>query len=280
MGKLYALIGHPIGHSLSPQMHNDCFQMLNIPAHYESFDVAPTDLEKAIEGMKALGVAGFNVTIPHKVAVMSYLDDVDEEANRIGAVNTVINRNGRLYGTNTDGKGYLQSLIEKAGEDLSNKRVLIIGAGGAARGVAVSLDRHGVNQLDVANRTLEKAEKLIETGIHATSFAQPLTLEEASENLGHYEIVVHTTPIGMFPKTDDMPMPLDRLKPGTVLSELIYNPLQTKWLQEGERKGAIIVDGVGMFVGQGALAFELWTGRQPDRDRMRQTVLKQLGRES
>lgn len=277
MGNLYGLIGHPVSHSLSPLMHNDAFLKMGISAHYESFDVLPADLGEAIKGMKALGVAGFNITVPHKVAAIDHLDEIDEEAERIGAVNTVVNRNGCLIGTNTDGKGYLQSLVDNVGKDLSHKRILILGAGGAARGVAITLDRYGVRQLDIANRTFEKADKLIEEGVHHSGFAKPMTFDEAAKDLGNYDIVINTTPIGMFPNTDDMPLPLERLNRGTVLSDLIYNPLRTKWLKEGNGKGALALDGVGMFVAQGALAFELWTGMRPDREQMRQTVLNQLG---
>ncbi|HET7580889.1 MAG TPA: shikimate dehydrogenase [Bacillales bacterium] len=279
MGNLYALIGHPVGHSLSPEMHNEAFRSLGLPHHYESFDVAPVDLQEAIAGIKALGIAGFNITVPHKVEVMPYLDEMDEDARRIGAVNTVIHQDGRLIGRNTDGQGFLEALIDKAGEDLSEKRVLMIGAGGAARGVAVALDRHGVKQLDIANRTSEKAHALI-AGSLQNEIAQVLALEEAVENMGDYDILINTTPVGMSPNTDDMPMPVDRIKPGAIMSDLIYNPLKTKWLEEGEKYGAVPMNGIGMFVNQGALAFEWWTGQSPDRERMRQTVLESLkGRE-
>lgn len=279
MGKLFVLIGHPIGHSLSPEMQNAAFRDLNLPHHYESFDVKPDDLEKAVAGIRAMGIAGFNVTVPHKVNVMQYLDEIDQEAKRIGAVNTVMNQDGRLLGTNTDGQGYLQSLEEKVGGELSEKRVLVIGAGGAARGVAVTLDLYGVKQLDIANRTSERATALIQDGVHHAA-SQVLTLEQAAQFAYRYDILINTTPIGMSPNTDAIPLPLDSITPGTVLSDLIYNPLQTKWLLKGEQKGALTLNGIGMFVAQGALAFERWTGKSPDRDLMRQTALEGLkGRE-
>lgn len=277
MGNLYGLIGHPIGHSLSSDMHNVAFQKHGIVAHYESFDIQPPDLQKAIEGMKAIGIAGFNVTVPYKVSVIQYLDEIDEEAERLGAVNTVINRDGRLFGTNTDGRGYLHALMNKVGQDLSDKSVLVIGAGGAARGVAITLDHHGVHRIDIANRTMAKANELIRDGVSHTTSKQPLTLEKAMRQLGNYDVIINTTPVGMFPNVDEMPMYLNELKRGTLLSDLIYNPIRTKWLQEGEKRGATVLDGVGMFVGQGALAFELWTGISPDREQMRRTVLKLLG---
>lgn len=275
MGKVFALIGHPVGHSLSPLMHNDAFLALALPHHYVSFDVKPDDLKEAVSGIKALGIAGFNVTVPHKVSVMRYLDEIEKEAKQIGAVNTVSNRDGKLIGTNTDGRGYLLSLKEKAGENLKEKRVLLIGAGGAARGVAVTLDRSGVGRLDIANRTFERAKMLIETGIHRIP-ARALTLEEAAERLGDYDVIVNTTSVGMSPNVEDMPLPVEGIRPGTILSDLIYNPLRTKWLLEGERRGGIVMNGVGMFIEQGALAFEEWTGVSPDRERMRKIVVDEL----
>ncbi|HEX7063666.1 MAG TPA: shikimate dehydrogenase [Bacillales bacterium] len=275
MGKLFALIGHPVGHSLSPAMHNDAFQALDLPHHYVSFDVRPADLQKAVEGMRVLGIAGFNVTVPHKVEVMDYLDEIETEAREIGAVNTVVNRDGYLIGANTDGQGFLQSLKDVAGESLSEKRVLMIGAGGAARGVAVALDRHGVKQLDIANRTREKAESLLEIGIRNTS-ARDLGLEQAQSDLQYYDIIINTTPIGMSPHTDNVPLIVEGIRAGAIAADLIYNPLKTKWLEAAERRGAVTMNGVGMFVGQGALAFEKWTGQTPDRKRMQQIVLRQL----
>lgn len=275
MGKVFALIGHPVGHSLSPMMHNDAFHALDLPHHYVSFDVKPADLKEAVSGIRALGIAGFNITVPHKVNVMQYLDEIAEEARQIGAVNTVINRDGKLIGTNTDGRGYLLSLKEKTGEHLSEKRVLMIGAGGAARGVAVTLDRYGVKRLDIANRTFEKAKTLIETGIRRTP-AHALTLEEAALHLADYDVIINTTSVGMSPNVEDMPLPVEGIRPGTILSDLIYNPLRTKWLLEGESLGGIVMNGIGMFIEQGALAFEAWTGLSPDRERMRKIVVDEL----
>lgn len=275
MGKLFALIGHPVGHSLSPMMHNDAFAAMGLPHQYQGFDVSPVDLKDAVIGMKALGVSGFNITVPHKVAVMQYLDAIDEEAERMGAVNTVVNENGSFLGTNTDGRGYLLSLQETVGENLSKKNILMIGAGGAARGVAFTLDRFGVRRLDVANRTVEKAESLVKSGIYKSA-THVLTLGEAAQHLGDYDIVINTTSVGMSPHIDHVPLPLNGISPGTVLSDLIYNPLQTKWLEEGKKRGATTMNGVGMFVNQGAFAFEYWTGQEPNRERMWQTVLNQL----
>lgn len=277
MGKLYGLIGHPVGHSMSPIMHNGEFKALGLSHHYQAFDLSPEQLEDGVEAMKMLDIQGFNVTIPHKVAIIPLLDEVEQEALDIGAVNTVYKRDGKYIGTNTDGKGYLLSLLTLMKvKDLKNKKVLVIGAGGAARAVAVSISRAGVLSLTIANRTLEKAENLTSV-CHAYTTANATTLQEAEAMLYHFDIIINTTSIGMSPHLDRMPLSVEGLNKGTVVSDLIYNPLETKWMRLSKQKGAVTDNGISMFVEQGALAFERWTGETPDRERMRNAVLKELG---
>lgn len=276
MGKLFGLLGHPVGHSMSPIMHNDQFSFLGLDCYYHAFDVHPNELENAVNGIKALGLSGFNVTIPHKVEIMKYLDEIDEEALQIGAVNTVVNRDGKLYGYNTDGKGFAVSLQTIAGADFLNKKMLIVGAGGAARGVFVTLARMGANAIDIANRTVEKAEELISNNPYRVQ-SSARSIKEAEKNLAEYQIIINTTSVGMSPKIEELPLQLTNMQPETILSDIIYNPLETKWLKEGKIAGAVTQNGVGMFVGQGALAFEMWTKEKPDYNRMEQIVMKQLG---
>lgn len=277
MGKLYGLLGHPVGHSMSPVMHNCEFRELGLSHHYQAFDLSPEQLEDGVEAMKILDVQGFNVTIPHKVAIMPLLDEIEQEALEIGAVNTVFKSGGKLIGTNTDGRGYLMSLLSVTGEkSLQEKRILVIGAGGAARAVAVSICRSGVASLTIANRTIEKAEELSSV---CNKYARTVatSLSEAETTLSNFDIVINTTSIGMSPYLNHIPLKLDQLKAGTVLSDLIYNPLETQWMKEGKERGAVVDNGVSMFVEQGALAFEKWTEVAPNRQRMRRTVLKELG---
>ncbi|WP_017755861.1 shikimate dehydrogenase [Calidifontibacillus oryziterrae] len=276
MGKLFGLIGHPVGHSMSPFMHNDQFANLGIDGHYHAFDVHPKDLEAAIQGIRVLGISGFNITIPHKVNVIQYLDEVDEEAKQIGAVNTVVNKNGKLIGYNTDGKGFVVSLMQLAGDSVLHKKMLLVGAGGAARGIYITLARLGVQHIDIANRTVEKANELIAScSFPITSNA--LSIIEAEKNLFNYEIIINTTSVGMSPQTGMIPIDLKNMKAGTILSDIIYNPIETKWLKLGRSLGGVVQNGVGMFVGQGALAFELWTGQKPDFKGMEKIVRTQLG---
>lgn len=273
---VYGVIGYPISHSMSPLMHNREFQAFQMDDYYTAFSVHPEDLKKAIEGIRALNIRGVNVTIPHKVAVMEFLDDIDEEAQLIGAVNTIINENGKLIGSNTDGQGYLRSLTSLIQSSLTSKKVLCIGAGGAARAIVTSLGRHGVGSIDIANRTKSKAEELAE---HVQLFvpSKALTLQQAEDNLSHYDIVINTTSVGMSPHVENLPIQVHNLKQGTFVSDLIYNPLTTRFLKEAKDYGALIDNGVGMFVYQGAIAFQKWTGIEPNIERMKETVLSKLG---
>ncbi|MBM7660759.1 shikimate dehydrogenase [Bacillus mesophilus] len=276
MEKLYGVIGDPIAQSMSPDMHNSSFKALGLEATYKAFHVTPERLESALEGVRGLGMGGLNVTIPHKVSVMKFLDEIDPLASKIGAVNTVVNENGKLIGYNTDGMGYVTSLKEILQEkSLENSSILLIGAGGAARAIYFSLLEEGVKQLDIANRTVENARTIING--QPSSLSKAMGLLEAENDLHAYDVIINTTSIGMYPNKDDIPLSLHNIKSSTIVSDIIYNPLETRWLQEARAKGAITQNGVGMFVFQGALAFEKWTGIYPDIDIMRNAILTKLG---
>ena len=276
MKQLYGVIGNPIGHSLSPLMHNDAFEHLSIDAHYHAFLVEEETLGEAVKGLKALGALGFNVTTPHKVSIMKYLDEIDPLAKQIGAVNTVVHRDGKLIGYNTDGIGYVRSLQSISKEPLHQKRVLLLGAGGACRAIYFSLADVGIKEIDIANRTVEKAEQLI-AGCKAKVTSHALSLEQATEKQENYDVIIHTTTIGMHPHVQHTPLQIRSLKQGTIVSDIIYNPFETKLLHDAKAKGAIVQNGIDMFVYQGALAFEMWTGHMPDIDRMKQLVMRKLG---
>ena len=278
MNKLYGLLGHPVGHSMSPLMHNDAFKQLGMNGYYHAFDVPEDKLKEAVDALRLFNISGFNVTIPHKVTIMEFLDEIDEEALMIGAVNTVVNIEGRLIGYNTDGRGYLTSLLTKLNKPLKDSNVLVIGAGGAARGIVTVLANDGVSLLTIANRTIEKADEIKNHYLkYREANINVLPLEEAQLNLAKYDIVINTTSIGMSPRVDEVPISIDHIKQTAVLSDLIYNPIETKLLQLGNKKGIITHNGVGMFVEQGALAFLKWTGKQPDTERMTKIVMQQLG---
>jgi shikimate dehydrogenase len=275
MKKLFAVIGEPIAHSMSPHMHNDLFQHYSIDAHYHPLLVKRGDLKAAVLGLKAIGISGFNVTIPHKIEILKYLDEVDSLAEQIGAVNTVVNEKGKLIGYNTDGLGFLAGL-KAITNDFLNHKILIIGAGGAARAIYYTLANSGVQSMDICNRTIEKADRLIQECPYQTQ-SQGLTIEHAESLLQNYSIIIQTTNIGMAPYDNQLPLSLNHLASGSVVSDIIYNPLETAFLKEAKVKQSIIQNGIDMFVHQGALAFQYWTGISPDINRMKQNVLQQLG---
>ncbi|MFP3510603.1 shikimate dehydrogenase [Peribacillus sp. SIMBA_075] len=276
MKKIYGVMGDPIAHSMSPDIHNDAFEKENIEAVYHHFHVTKEGLNDAVKGMKALGIEGFNITIPHKTSIIPFLDEVDELALAIGAVNTVVNKNGRFIGYNTDGKGFFKSLCDEISGDIKAKKTLVIGAGGAARAIYFTLVKEGVKQVDIANRTKERAAQLV-SDCPYDKVSKALSIIEAEESLSQYDLIIQTTSSGMSPELDHSPLKVDQLKTGAIVSDIIYNPLQTKLLLEVREKGAETQNGLGMFINQAALAFEIWTGVMPDTARMTEIVLNKLG---
>lgn len=275
MKKLFAVLGDPIGHSMSPAMHNDLFSFYQIDAHYLPLKVKGEDLQDAIKGLKAIGAAGFNVTVPHKSAIIPFLDEVDELALNIGAVNTVVNHNGVLKGYNTDGPGFLKGLQSYL-PSVSGKKILIIGAGGAARAIYFTLANNKPKKVDLSNRTPDRAIRLVED-CPVSVLSHALSLDEAEKDIGDYELIIQTTTIGMSPMINEQPLSLANIQKEAMVCDIIYNPLETQFLNNAKKAGANIQNGLDMFVYQGALAFEKWTGIFPDVKRMRNNVLKQLG---
>ncbi|QED48713.1 shikimate dehydrogenase [Cytobacillus dafuensis] len=275
MKKLFAVLGDPIAHSMSPAMHNDLFSIYGMDAHYHPFHVKRGSLEEAIKGLKAIGIAGFNITVPHKETIIPLLDEIDPLAKSIGAVNTVVNVNGKLIGYNTDGSGYVKGLIEEF-PLINDKNVLIIGAGGAARAIYFTMAEAGVRRVDISNRTVSKAEVIVEECPYAAN-SNVYGMNEAENILGEYDLIIQTTPKGMAPDSFELPLSLHNLNRDTFVSDIIYNPLETKFLGEAKKKGARIQNGLNMFVFQGALAFEKWTGIFPETSRMKANILTQLG---
>jgi shikimate dehydrogenase len=261
---LFGVMGSPIGHSLSPIMHNAAFRAEKINAVYLAFD--STDVEGCLAGMRALGMMGMSVTIPHKSTVLLLIDEVDSLAEKIGAVNTIVNRGGRLIGYNTDALGALNALNEHT--DLTGKSCFIIGAGGAARAIGFILKDRGV-KISIANRSAERGEAL--AGALDCPFFLPDQLSEMTA-----DIVIQTTPVGMFPKTDQCPLPDSFLKRGMVVMDIIYNPLKTKLLSLADKQGCLTINGLGMFIQQGAEQFRLWTGRKPPVAVMTEAVRESL----
>ncbi|WP_438446179.1 shikimate dehydrogenase [Gorillibacterium sp. sgz5001074] len=273
---MYGVFGDPIGHSKSPLMLNRAFEAAGINAAYAAFHIRPGTLKDAVAGIRALGYRGVNVTIPYKVEVMEYLDEIDEGARAIGAVNTIVNENGTLKGYNTDGIGYVRSLKDETGVKLNGAKVLLLGAGGAARGIVYALAKEGAARITIANRTAEKA---VELAADMSAYAATEGIGTAgldSRQLTAADIVINTTAAGMSPKVDELPMDTELLHGGILASDLVYNPRITRFLREAEAKGARIHGGLGMFIHQGAYAFEYWTGRPAPVEAMREIVERSL----
>lgn len=268
----YGVLGDPIRHSKSPVMIGRAFREAGVNAVYGAFHVRLDQLEEAVRGVRALGFRGVNVTIPHKVNVMPYLDELDETAKAAGAVNTIVNEDGTLIGYNTDGIGYVRSLKEESGVSLAGARILMLGAGGAARGVAHALAAERPERIVIANRSVAKAEELAES-VGNRARCEGIGWEGIDHIIGSVDLIVNTTPIGMHPNAEAIPVDPSRIRAGTVVSDLVYNPMKTKLLREAETRGAKAHGGLGMLVFQGAYAFEYWTGLPAPVEAMRAEVL-------
>ena len=262
---LFGLFGNPVAHSLSPVMHNQAFAAVGYNGVYLAFRIR--DLDSAVKSIKALNFKGVSITIPHKVAIMDYLDEVDATAATIGAVNTIVNQKGKLIGYNTDCHGALEALRTKT--TIDGKSVAIIGAGGAARAIGFGLISVG-GCVTILNRSRANGERLA-----ADLNAEFLPLSDCRPQ--QYEILINTTPIGMHPETNATPIPKKNLSKDTVVMDIVYNPLKTRLLKEAEKKKCRTINGVSMFVFQGAYQFELWTGKKAPIDIMQNSVLEALG---
>ncbi|NLH28326.1 MAG: shikimate dehydrogenase [Syntrophomonadaceae bacterium] len=276
--KVYGLFGDPVKHSLSPVMQNTAFQALGLDCVYLPFLVQSNDIANAVQAVRALHLAGVNLTIPLKERVLPYLDEIEKEAELIGAVNTIVNRNGRLCGYNTDAPGFLAS-IRAAGFNPSGKNAVILGAGGAARAVSFALAKAGAAGINIFNRGVEKAERLAQD-LNA-AYRLPTATGDLSSDLAAAlegaELLVNATPVGMYPNHTSAPLlTRNQLHQGLLVCDLIYNPLQTRLLEEAEAAGCRFLNGVGMLVWQGALAFQLWTGRKAPVALMEEAVLKAM----
>ncbi|MBN1643955.1 MAG: shikimate dehydrogenase [Dehalococcoidales bacterium] len=277
--KLCGIIGDPIEHTMSPIMHNTAFKTLGLDYVYVPFKVKNKELKQAIEGVRTLNIRGINVTIPHKVAVLPLLDKIDSLAEKIGAVNTIVNDEGVLTGYNTDAYGFLQALLEK---DINprGKRVLVLGAGGAAKAICFILAEQGAS-LVILNRKLELewAQDLarhIKQNYSINVSADELNKKNLAPVIPDTDILVNATSVGMSPNSDETPVDTKLLCSNLVVFDIIYNPLPTRLLQEAKAAGARTIDGLEMLVWQGALSFEKWIGRKPPVDLMRQSVMRLL----
>jgi shikimate dehydrogenase len=261
--KLVALLGYPVKHSFSPTMHNAAFEKLGLNYRYVAFEVKPEMLKEAVDGIRALGLAGVNVTVPHKENVIQYLDEVDPESSFIGAVNTIANSDGRLKGYNTDGRGFMRSL-EEEGIGVEGKKILIVGSGGAARAIGYYLSEKA-HELSVFDVITEKARTLTED----LKKRGKVSHMESVNGIENMDIIINATPLGL-KEEDPLPFDLSAISPSQVIGDLIYK--ETRLLREAASVGCKTFNGLGMLIWQGALAFELWTGKPSPYEIMRDAL--------
>jgi shikimate dehydrogenase len=277
--RLCAVIGNPVGHSLSPALHNAAFDELGLDFVYVAFRVE--DLKGALAGMRALeNFRGMSVTIPHKIEVMNYVDEIAEVDRSIGSINTIINEEGRLIGLGTDGPGALKALVD-AGVEIAGKIILMLGAGGAARAIAFTLARDtGLRKLvlmDINESMLQGLTDDLQAGTGACIESAVLTDDSLARAMEQADIIVNCTPIGMHPREDASLIPAGLFRAGQVVFDIVYNPLETRLLADARSRGLKVISGVEMFINQAVLQFERFTGVDAPVEGMRRVVMEKLG---
>jgi shikimate dehydrogenase len=275
--KTCGIIGDPVEHTMSPAMHNAAFKKLELDFVYLPWVVKPEGLKKAVAGLRALGVTGFNVTIPHKVAVLPLLDSLDPLAQKIGAVNTVVNIDGQLRGFNTDAEGFYQALVEHGIKPVGQKAV-VLGVGGASRAVSYILARMGM-VLTIVCRPGGLTRALDIASMVKADFSTEVTVTDdgkMADALPGAVLLINTTSVGMSPYITASPVPAALLEGIPTVFDIVYNPMQTQLLKDAKKAGAKTIGGVDMLAWQGALAFEKWTGRKAPLELMRHEVVKML----
>jgi shikimate dehydrogenase len=277
--RVCGVIGEPIEHTLSPVMQNAAFQALNLDYIFLAFRVKSAGVESAVDGMRALNIRGLNVTMPHKSTIIKHLDRVDLSAQIINSVNTILNKENLLFGFNTDGIGALKALKEN-GVELKGRKVLLLGAGGAARAIAYTMAKEA-DELAVLNRTVKQAQilaKLLEKSFNKKIATGSLSHSDIQCNLRDSDILINATSVGMKPKAEESLVPTKLLRSNLAVMDIVYNPLETKLAQEAKAAGAKVVSGLEMLIYQGAASFEIWTGKSAPVVVMRQAALNQLQR--
>lgn len=275
--KTICLLGNPTEHSFSPYIHNYLFKKYNQNNTYVCFNVLKENLEEAIKGIKALGIEGCNVTIPYKVDIMKYLDDIDNNAKLIGSINTIKNESGKLIGYNTDGIGFVKSITDK-GYSVKDKKIIILGAGGACRSIAVELAYQGAKEIDIRNRSIDNSKKIcdiIDLNFEVETKYSSKNIEE--EDLNNIDIIINTTPIGM--DSDFESCPIDenlKTKNKILVCDIVYNPHETKFIKWAKNNNLPVIYGVDMLINQAIHGFYIWTGINVDESENIKDILKGL----
>ena len=280
MTKRLGIIGYPIDHSISPIFQQAALDYIGIDAIYEKWEVTPEKVGDFVNQLRAPDSLGINVTLPYKRAVIPFLDEVDEWATSAGAVNTIVNQGGHLSGHNTDGPGFLQALLNETGYDPKGTSALILGAGGAARGILLALVRGGVESIVIANRTLERAGELsrlsYDNGV--ASEAISISGDALNEAASSADLIVNCTSLGMSHGPDELgsPMSAAQIPATAIVNDLVYTPMLTPMLKEAAKAGATTLGGLHMLIYQGVLSFKMWTGQDPPVDVMLDVATKEM----
>ncbi len=270
MGKSFAVIGDPIDHSLSPNIHSAAFRELDLDSSYIAYRIPKGELEEGIEGLKKIKISGFNITIPHKIEMMKYLNKVDESCSLIGAVNTVSNKEGILTGYNTDMDGFLEPFKKKE-LNITGTKVLLIGAGGAARAIVAGFAKEKVKSITIANRTLEKASWLSEFATKIKLDANAIKIKDVKDTAKNYDIIVNATSVGL--KNESSVISLQGINEKTVVYDIVYMPMNTDFIKKAKEEKAIIIYGYEMLLGQAIRAFEIWHGVEAPYNAMKKALL-------
>ncbi len=275
--KVVGIFGWPLGHSLSPLLQNAAFTAMGIDGVYLPFPVRPERLEQAVNAIRALNLAGVNVTIPHKVAVMPFLDELDSSAQLVGAVNTIVNIDGHCKGYNTDSEGYIRSLTTQ-GISISDRSAVVFGAGGAARAVVAGLVAHGCKEIVIGARNEVQAANLAKAFAGTANLSGVNWLSEPfTKALGNCNLLINSTPLGMSSYADHaLPIDWAKVNREAVVSDLVYNPLLTDFLRTAKQRGHVVISGAGMLLEQGMLAFTLWTGKAAPKAAMEKVLYDAL----
>lgn len=276
MGKNYraqltGVFGYPVDENPTIVMQEAAFQAAGLAWRYLTLLVKPSDLADAFRGMRAMNFAGINLTVPHKIEALKYVDEQSEEVRLIGATNTVVNRDGKLYAYNTDGKGFVEGL-SKRGVDLNGKKLAILGAGGASRAICVECALAGASEITIINRSVDKGEKLASLINEKTECRASFIGWDGAIDVPACDILINATSIGLYPDQSCPNINYDSITEGMIVQDVIPNPADTKFLRMARQRGAATLDGLGMLVYQGAIAFKLWTGEDAPVEVMRKAI--------
>jgi len=270
MVKTYAVIGDPIDHSLSPNIHNAAFKELELDCTYIAYRIPKGELKEGVESLKKINITGFNVTVPHKIEMMKYLDKVDENCSIIGATNTVTFSDGVLKGYNTDMDGFLEP-IKKRKLPIKDSKILLLGAGGAARAIVTAIAKEKAQEITIANRTIEKADDLVQFAKNFGINAKAIRLDEAEKFVPTHKFIVNSTSIGL--KNESSPIPTDSISKNSIIYDVVYMPMNTDLIKKSKEKGATIIYGYEMLLEQACRAFEIWHKKEAPYDVMKRAIL-------